>query len=199
MNSAPSSEPEEWGIRANPMDRPSFVAALGWRFAPSFRLEGWYNRGPYLQEEPLGVLPGATGASDYLQTLRGGEATFQRGYTTIRAEVVHDVWEVPNVSEDVVDVSYSLEAQRKLGPSWYVAGRYSGMEFNRFPYQGIQYDGTFVQGEDRWDYPVRRLQLGAGWRLLANAELRGEYAWNRSTGPVDPMGDLLSLQLWWAF
>lgn len=199
LNSAPSSEPEAWGWKANPMDAPSLVAAVGWRFLPSLRAEAWVNRGPYLEKDPLGTLPGEAEISDYTQLLRGGEVTYQRGYTTLRAELVHDVWEVPNVSEDVVDISYSLEAHRKLGPSWFVAGRFGAMEFNEFPFQGIQYDGTFVEGRDRWDDPVRRLQLAGGWRIYQNVEVRAEYAWNWATGPVDPMGDLFSMQLWWAF
>jgi hypothetical protein len=199
VNSAPSSEPWEWALEPHFLDRPSFVAGAGWRFAPWLRAELWHNRGPYLQEEVRGSFPGDAGPWDYDQILWGGEVVFQRGHTTVRGEVLHDTWEVPNVEQDVLDVSYSVEWHRKFGPDWFAAARFGGIEFNRIRFSGTRYDGTFAEGEGSWDFPVRRLQVGGGWRALMNAGIRAEYAWNWSLGPLDPMGDLLSIQLWWHF
>ena len=45
---------------------------------------------------------------------------------------------------------------------------------------------------------MRRIQIGAGYRLLRNTELRAEYLVSRTDG-ADPRDNLLSLQWWWEF
>ena len=109
----------------------------------------------------------------------------------VRGELFRDRWEVPWVGDDPVEWSWYVEAQRDLLPGLWVAGRVAGMDFNTLTDEG---------GSSReWDRDVLRWEVGAGYRIVRNLELRGQVGLTRSEGPVDPDDDLLSLQAWWAF
>jgi hypothetical protein len=45
---------------------------------------------------------------------------------------------------------------------------------------------------------VRRVQVGAGYRILRNTGLKTEYMVSRTSGE-DPADNLFSVQWWWAF
>ena len=81
----------------------------------------------------------------------------------------------------------------------FVAGRYGTMRFNRIAASGINYDGVQTNTVTRWDHAAHRLQLGTGYRLARNLEIRGEYAWNWNASSADGTGDLFSVQLWWQY
>ncbi|MGH2600406.1 MAG: hypothetical protein ACRDJ9_13600, partial [Dehalococcoidia bacterium] len=102
--------------------------------------------------------------------------------------------EVPNLPEDPLDVSFYVEGATRLFAGVFIATRYSEIRFNRMG-EGT----TAARAGERWDLNQRRLQLGGGYRLVHNAELRAEYLVNQTTGTADPRDNLLSLQLWWAF
>lgn len=199
VNSAPSSEPPEWGWNGGEFDRANWVGALAWRFAPWLRVEASYSQGPYLQRAVLGPIPSGWDLADYEQFLWGLEALFEAAHTQIRAEAFHDRWVVPNVAEDPIDISWSVEARQKLHPDLFVAARLGQIRFNEIGYRGIGYDGVLVEGRDRWDYNVRRFQVAFGHRLARNAELRAEFMTNATQAPREPEDDLFSIQLWWAF
>lgn len=199
LNSAPSSEPEAWAWDPARFEHPSLVASLGWQLAPWLRATVYYDRGPYVEPDAMGPIPPGAALSDYDQILWGAEAVFQLGHTGVRAEAFHDRWEVPNVAEDPIDVSYSVEATRTLAPGLFVAARYGAIHFNHIPFRSAGYTGPGPEGIDAWDYDTRRVQVGGGYRLLRNVEARAEYMWNVSHGPADPDDDLLSVQLWWQF
>ncbi|HYJ78129.1 MAG TPA: adenylate/guanylate cyclase domain-containing protein, partial [Longimicrobiaceae bacterium] len=113
MNSAPSSEPDEWNDLAAGHG-PSLVAHLGWQLSPELRMGASYDRGAYLEDAAEGPFPAARGPEDYLQELWGFEAAFTRGGVEARAELLLDRWEVPNLADDPRDVSYYAEARVKL-------------------------------------------------------------------------------------
>jgi class 3 adenylate cyclase len=186
MNSAPSSEPEAWAPARDQWRAPSIVGHVAYQFTPATRVGASFNQGPFLEiPSPYG------GVYRYDQTLVGVEAAFSLGLTEARAEFVWDRWQVPNVLEDPVDVSYYVELKRKLAAGLFAAARYGAIHFNEI----ARSDG----GSEAWDHDVRRLQLGAGYRLNRAFELRGEYMWNRQAGPAPPRNDLLSFQAAWAF
>jgi hypothetical protein len=199
VNSAPSSEPAEWGLRANPFDRPTLMAGAGYQLAPWLRLDVHHSRGPYLESRVVGPMPAEAGVADFRQLIWGAELLYQLGSRSLRAEAFHDRWEVPNVPDDPIDVSWSVEAVQKLRAGWFIAARYGAIHFRPIALGGFGYDGPMVDGRAVWDYDATRLQLGTGYRLLRNVEARAEYAWNRSDAAGSPRADLLSLQLWWEF
>ncbi|MGH7555293.1 MAG: hypothetical protein ACREMQ_20000, partial [Longimicrobiales bacterium] len=174
-------------------DRPSIVFAAGYPVVPELRLNGYYSRGPFLQELRAGMLPAGTELSDFLQTVWGGEAVFARGPATLRAEAFTNQWELPNVPDDVRDFSYSVEAAYKITAGLFAAARFGEIRFNELS------ELPGVRAAEDWDHDIRRIQLGAGYRFLRNTEFRVEYLFSRTDGPADPQDDLFSLQWWWSF
>jgi predicted porin len=95
------------------------------------------------------------------------------------------------VPEYPTDLSWYGEAKVKLSAGLFAAARYSGIRFNHID------DGA---GNDvLWDYPVDRVQLGAGYRLSRNTEVRAEYMLNSTDAPPHVSDDLVSVRWSWSF
>lgn len=198
VNSAPSSEPEAWEWSAEGARHPSLVAHVGIQLSPALRVGASYNRGPYLEPAIEGTahFPADWWYESYIQELVAAEVVYAIGAWTVRGEGVADRWEVPNVPENVWDFSYYVEAQRNMATGAYLAARFGQILFNELGGGG----GYVVGGDNRWDYPVTRLQLAGGYRLLRNVGLQAEYMLNHTADPRgDPSDDLLSVQLWWQY
>jgi class 3 adenylate cyclase len=189
MNGAPSLEPRDWN---RSFAHPSYTANAAWQVIPELRIGASYDRGPYVTDSAsfARVLPAGRHINDYSQELIGAEVTVTRGYVEIRGEGFLDRWEVPNVRPDPVDRSYFIQAKLKLSPDIFIAGRFGQIFFNELPHSsGIL---------DKWDRDVRRVQIGAGYRIAQNAELRAESMWTHTGVATDGDGGLVSLQFWWA-
>lgn len=191
-NSAPSAEPSDWNrLRLEPPAGPTFVGHVSYQLLPEIQVGASYSRGSYLR-------PGVSDAAGPVETGRtdqeafGLEAAFQRGHVEVLSEVVVNRWQVFRVIDDPRDVSYHVEGRVTFAPGLYGALRYSAIHFREIRRQ--------AGGQGRWDYDVRRLQLGAGYRLGRGTGIRGEYMVNERAGnTTDPRDNLLSLQWWWAF
>jgi hypothetical protein len=79
----------------------------------------------------------------------------------------------------------------KFFPGFYGAIRYNAIHFNKISFD----DGSKAQ----WDYNVRRLQIGAGYRFSRSLEVKAEYMFNMMSGPSDPKDNLFALQWVWKF
>jgi hypothetical protein len=186
MNSAVSSEPEEWGLQRGFSD-PSFVVNAGLAVLPSLRLEASYNHGPWMRNDATGVPTTSYGGNSYDQRLWGLEAVWRRGQTSVRGELLHDTWEVPNITYDPVDISWYVEGETVIYAGVSVAARYGTIHFSE-----VGWGGT----DQKWDHDVSRIQLSAGYRLARNAGIRTEYGANAGT---DNDARLFAVQLWWEF
>jgi hypothetical protein len=116
-------------------------------------------------------------------------AVFSRGRTTVRCEVFVNRWEVPNLTTDPRDVSWYLETEYTATAGLTLAARWNEMRFN---------DLEAGSASQPWDRDVRRVQVGAGYRILRNTGLKTEYMVSRTSGE-DPADNLFSVQWWWAF
>ncbi|NIQ53871.1 MAG: hypothetical protein GWM92_20640, partial [Gemmatimonadetes bacterium] len=65
----------------------------------------------------------------YDQELWSADASFARGPVMLRAEVMHDAWDVPNLDERAVDRGYSVEAQVDVATGWSTAVRLGQIDF----------------------------------------------------------------------
>ena len=196
MNSVPSSGPEEWGLEGG-FDAPAVVVNVGAQLTPALRLEASHSRGPWL-DEGVGGLPPLAGAEDFAQHIWAAEAAFALGRTKLRAEIFHDSWEVPNVSDDAVDISWYVEGEQVVATGFALAARYGRIHFMEL--ESGPGDPAYGSGDSaRWDYGVSRLQLGAGYRVARNAGVRAEATLNGSASPQTLRDNLFSLQLWWEF
>lgn len=203
MNSAPSSEPKDWAWDADRFRKgPSIVANVGYQLSPGLRLEGSYDRGAYLEPDFFGTLPPGRSWSDYIQEIWGAEAIYRRGRAALRGEAFFDRWVVPNIGNDAWDYSYYVEGEFTVAPGAFLAARFGQIYFGRIPAAsgtGTSPYGYTING-NHWDYDISRLQLGGGYRLLPNVEIRGEYMFNYTRRPgEDPADNLASVQFWWQF
>lgn len=193
MNSAPSSEPREWNTIGAGEHGPSYIAHAEVKVLPELRLGVSYDRGSYLQDQTtLNPLPAGEGVDHFKQVLWGFEGTFARGPVEARGELLLDTWDVPNLPAPYPrDVSFYLESKVKLTAGLFAAARYSGIRFDRID------DGA--GGQARWDYPVDRLQLAAGYRLGRSTEIRAEYMLNSTDAPPAGSDDLFAVRWTWSF
>ncbi len=192
MNSAPSSEPSEWNALGAGEHGPSYIAHASVQVVPELRIGASWDRGSYLQDELGGApLPPGEPISHYLQEIWGFEASFARGPVEARGELLLDRWDVPNVTDSPRDVSFYAETKVKLTPGLFAAARYSGIRFDRI--------SNGAGGEERWDYPVDRMQLAAGYRLGRTTEVRAEYMLNATDAPPAGNDDLFAVRWSWQF
>jgi adenylate cyclase len=190
LSAAPSSRPDMWRFDSDQFGRPSIVAVAGYRFVPELHASFFFSRGSFMDDLRAGSLPAGSEPGDFRQQLLGAELAFARGRASLRAEGYSNQWNVPNVGDNVRDLSYSIESTWKLTAGAFAAARYGAIHYNELSSVG--------GGAQPWDHDIARLQLGAGYRLVQNSELRAEYLISRTTG-TDPRDNLLSVQWWWAF
>jgi hypothetical protein len=189
MSAPPSSAPAEWDLDSDRLRNPSFIAGASLQVIPELRLGLAWNRGPYLGVIEEGPLPAGSEAHDFDQEMWNALAVFSRGRTTVRGEVFVNRWEVPNLTTDPRDVSWYLETEYTATAGLTLAARWNEMRFN---------DLEAGSASQPWDRDVRRLQVGAGYRILRNTGLKAEYMVSRTSGE-DPADNLFSVQWWWAF
>jgi class 3 adenylate cyclase len=196
MNSVPSSAPEEWALDEG-FTSPALVATVGAQLGPALRVEVSHSRGAWIHDD-VGGLPPLSSAEDFEQRIWAAEAVFALGRTKLRGEVFRDSWEVPNVFDDAVDVSWYVEGEQGVAPGLAVAARYGRIHFMQLD-PGPTGQSYGSGDAARWDYGVSRLQLGAGYHIARNAGVRAEATLNGSVAPESPRNDLFALQLWWEF
>lgn len=190
MNSAPSSRPSAWGFDTETFKHPSWVVGAGVRVTPSLTLGASWDRGPWLRDLVIGNFPPGRGRWDYVQELYSANAKYARGPAVVRAEVIHDRWQVPNVVGDPVEWSYMVEVQTNLTAGLSGALRTSVLKFT--PLED-------PSGTRNWDYDIVRYQASLSYRLARNAGVLASAQVNDQRSPIDPKDDLLALRLWWAF
>jgi class 3 adenylate cyclase len=189
LSASPSSAPDEWDLDSDRLQHPSVVVGAAMQIVPELRLGVAYNRGPYIAVIEEGPLPPGTEPNDFDQEIWNAEAVFSRGRTTMRGEIFFDRWEVPNLTADPRDLSWYVETQYKATAGLTLAARWNEIRFNDLD------AGTI---DEPWDRDLRRLQFGAGYRILRNTGISAEYMLSR-TDDADPRDNLFSVQWWWAF
>lgn len=188
---APSAHPDDWDtLDGGTPAGPSAVAQARYRLSPALALGVSYTNGPYMRAGAVDPVTART-IPRQGQEAYGVDVTYARGHVDLRGEVLFNRWEVFRAPGDPRDVSYYAEGQVRVAAGLFVAARYNAIHFLDLPRSsGIP---------DRWDYDRRRWQIGAGYRLGRNTEIRGEYMFNTTVDHDDPRDDLLSLQWWIAF
>jgi len=193
VGAAVSSEPSEWDRVPGREQAPSWVGRAGVRLSPELHVGLSFDRGPYLLTSaaaPDAYGYGGYDVDDYPQTLWGVDVEWNRGHTQLRAEWIHDTWEVPNVLDSPVDTSFFVELSHKPIPGLVAAVRWGRMEFGEVR----RSDGT----REPWDWTQQRWQAGLGYRFTRFLEARAEYQHNRTAGTLpEPDDDLLAFQVRW--
>ena len=149
---------------------------------------------------PPGSPPGtpAPGWRDFDQELIAADVAFARGASMLRAEVVFDRWEMPNVEDVPTDVGFNVELQRDLAAGFFVGLRASRIDFRPID-DGLGGASPRPDGRSDWDHDVHRWEGSLGYRLTRNAGLLLSGYSQQQAGAAEGDTSFAGLRLWWGF
>ncbi len=135
-------------------------------------------RGPYVARSAVLAAPSASRDGRFTQTALGLDAEYSRDYYLLRLETIVSDWTLPLAGAPAIElplraVSTSIEGRYKVRPALYVAGRFDHLGFSRI-------EGTTQI--DTWDAAVTRTEVGAGYSILRNLQLKLAWQHNRRDG-----------------
>lgn len=156
------------------------------RFSPAWRLGVSAARGPYLDRVVLSGesrLPGGD-LEDLHQTVAGMDARFARGHLIVDTEAAWSAWDVPTLGTRLDSFSAYLESRYRVSPGLHVAGRLDRIDFSEIGDAGKP-----------WDYPLSRVEVGAGYSWEPDIVVKLSMQWNRFEGAPELDEDIVALQI----
>lgn len=173
-------------------DGKQLSARLAWRPAVGLVLGASGAHGDYLSYEATDPLS-ASAQGAHRQNAAGLDAEYSAGYWILRAETVWTGWQLPPLPGGRVDrvdaLGLMFEARYKVAPGLYLAGRADYLSFNRL---------ESVPASFRWDAPVTRIEIGAGYSPIRHLLVKASFQHNRREGGSVRMRNYLAGQavLW---
>lgn len=130
------------------------------------------SRGAFLSRSLTPVV-GESRVDDAVQRAWAVDAEYSAGRFLGRGEVIWSEWRLPLPAAAAwlrLDATAMLaEARYRILPGLHVATRVERLGFNRI---------AATAGAVRWEAPVRRLEIGAGYSIIRNVMVKG--AWQRN-------------------
>jgi hypothetical protein len=135
-------------------------------------------RGPFLARAAVLAAPPLARTGPFTQSAIGGDIEYSRDYYLLRLETIVSRWTLPLAGAPAIEqplgaVATSVEGRYKLRPALYVAGRFDHLGFSTIR-------GTDIV--DTWDAPVSRTELGVGYSIQRNLQLKLAVQHNRREG-----------------
>ncbi len=133
----------------------------------------------------------------YAQYVAGLDIEYSRGYLVFFGEGTFSRWQSPFISGDLDALTFSAEVRYKILPRLFVAARYGRLDFSEIADErDVDVDGKLAEP---WEFPVWRLESGAGYYLSRHALLKAVWQINRTQelnpGSDDPADDLVAIQM----
>ena len=127
----------------------------------------------------------------YPQAAWGADAEYSRGYYLIRFEAIVSQWTMPMRDTPLVDrplraVALSAEGKYKIIPGLYAAARLDHLGFSTL---------AGSAGEDGWEAPVTRIEVGGGYSLQRNLILKVSYQHNTRDTFYIPAANLVAAEV----
>ena len=134
-----------------------------------------FARGPFLHDSVTDSLAGAPDRSSFTQTAWGADVEYSRDHYLVRGEFVGSRWQLPVVGTPAIEnplssAGLAVEGRYNLRPGLFAAARVDRLVFSEIT-------GTF--GRATWDADVTRFEVGGGYLLQRNLEVRGSFQHNR--------------------
>jgi hypothetical protein len=107
------------------------------------------------------------------QTALGADVEYSRAYYLIRAELVHSEWTLPTIAVPLVATGGWVEGRYKFHPRLYAAGRFDHLGFSSI---------TGTTRTTEWEAPVTRVEVGGGYLLQRNLQLKASFQRNTRAG-----------------
>ena len=150
-------------------------------------------RGPFVTSSAVrAALNDDSPAGDFTQTAWGADVEYSRGYYLLRFETIVSDWQLPTVRAPALDrplraLSTSIEGRYKIRPGLFAAARVDHLGFSDVA-------GTLIT--EPWDAPVTRVEVGGGYSIQRNLQVKLSYQYNRRDGgPLEPLAHLKAAQL----
>jgi hypothetical protein len=133
----------------------------------------------------------------YAQHVAGVDVEYSRGYWVFFGEGVFSRWQSPFISQNLEALAFSAEVRYKILPRLFVAARYGRLTFSEIADAlDVDADGKLAEP---WEFPVWRLETGAGYHLSRHAILKAVWQINRTEelnpGHADPADNLAAIQM----
>jgi hypothetical protein len=100
---------------------------------------------------------------DSLQSAIGADAEYSRDYYLVRVEAIRSTWMLPTIAVPLRATGGWVEGRYKIHPRVYAAARLDHLAFTTIA--GATRTGT-------WDAPVTRIEVGGGYSILRNLQLK---------------------------
>jgi len=157
--------------RETTKDVPQVTARVAWSQGPELVVgaSGW--TGPYLARDAAAL--GGRSSDDYLNSGGGVDLAWTHRLLEVHSEVMVTTWEHPTLPRLTATSGY-VEGKLKVRTRWYVAGRFGFVE----PGDVTDSSGDSVP----WDYPVRRVESGVGFRAAPHVTVKAVSQVNRFQG-----------------
>jgi hypothetical protein len=135
-------------------------------------------RGPFITRSALAAAPAATRDRSFTQKAYGADAEYSRDYYLLRVETVVSDWTVPLAGTPLIQlplraIGTMIEGRYKVHPGFYVAARADHLGFSTI---------TGTNRTDTWDAPVSRVELGGGYSIQRNLQLKASVQRNARDG-----------------
>lgn len=190
------------GALSNPTDlnvskRPMVFGRLHVQPAIGLKIGVSAASGSYLNHKLVKSQHSNLQPEKYAQHVAGLDVEYSRGYVVFFGEGVFSRWQSPFISGDLDALAFSAEARYKILPRLFVAARYGRLDFSEIAdAQDVDADGKLAEP---WEFPVWRLESGAGYYLSRHALLKAVWQINRTQelnpGSSDPADDLVAIQM----
>lgn len=148
-------------------------------------------RGPFVTQAAADAAGVGTTSGQFTQTAWGADIEYSHAYYLVRAEALVSDWRVPVVNAPFVTnplraASGYIEGRYKFGPRFYVAGRLDRLGFSEV---------TGTGRTQSWDAPVTRTEVGGGFALQRNLDLKMSLQHDSRSGGRVTAASMLATQL----
>lgn len=136
------------------------------------------SRSPFVARAALGATPVAADGASFTQTAIGADVEYSRNHYLVRGETIVSDWTLPIAGAPPITLplrahATSIEGRYKVLPALYLAGRVDYLGFSRI---------TGTTRADEWDAPVSRVEVGGGYSIQRNLQLRFSVQHNDRDG-----------------
>ena len=144
------------------------------------------SRAPYLAGDLLTTIGRGDDDGAFAQQAWGADLEYSRDYYLVRSELIISRWTLPTAVPTLRSTSWLTEGSYKLKPGLHVAARLDRLTFSEVA-------GTTRR--DSWDAPVTRVEVGGGYLLRRNVEVKLSVQRNVRDGGRVPRLTLGAAQL----
>jgi hypothetical protein len=164
-----------------------FAARLAARPVPGLVAGLSGSRAPYATTDAARLTHAAP--DDFVQQVLGADIEYSRAHYLVRFEAVSSTYDVPTIAPRLHALGTMVEGRYKVTPRAHVAARIDHLGFNT------------IAGSARtttWEAPVTRLEVGGGFALQRNAQVRASIQRNtRDGGRVRKLTAVAAQLLYW--